>query len=75
MNFIKTKMQGRVGTIAFDHYCKRNALSKPLINECLDALANFERDGVRAVVLRSIEAQKVWSAGRAPSIMTAGVRS
>jgi methylmalonyl-CoA decarboxylase len=63
MDLIKTEMQGRVGTISFNHYRKRNALGRPLINECLSALANFERDGVRAVVLRSAEAQKVWSAG------------
>jgi methylmalonyl-CoA decarboxylase len=63
MDFIKTQMQGRVGTIAFDHYCKRNALSKSLIDECLNALAEFEKEGARAVVLRSAEAQKVWSAG------------
>jgi methylmalonyl-CoA decarboxylase len=63
MNFTKTEIRGRVGTIAFDHYCKRNALSRPLINECLNALADFERDNIRAVVLRSAEPQKVWSAG------------
>ena len=63
MDFIKTEMRGRVGTIAFNHYCKRNALGRPLIRECLNALANFEIEGVRAVVVRSAEAQKVWSAG------------
>jgi methylmalonyl-CoA decarboxylase len=63
MDFINTEMRGLVGTIAFNHYCKRNALGRPLISECLKALANFEGQGVRAVVIRSAEAQKVWSAG------------
>jgi len=45
MDFIKTEMRGRVGTIAFNHYCKRNALGRPLIRECLNALANFEIEG------------------------------
>jgi methylmalonyl-CoA decarboxylase len=63
MDFIKAELQNRVGTISFDHYSKRNALSEPLITECLNALADFEKADVRAVVLRSGEAQKVWSAG------------
>jgi len=63
MEFIKLSTQGSVGTIAFDHYAKRNALGASLINECREALAQFEREKLRAVVLRSATVQKVWSVG------------
>jgi methylmalonyl-CoA decarboxylase len=63
MDVIKLDKQGRVGSIAFDHYAKRNALGKPMIDACLMALGQLKKDGMRAVVLRSASAQKVWSAG------------
>jgi len=63
MDFIKVSTQERIGTVAFDNYAKRNALSKPLIDECLAAFAQFEAEKLRAVVLRSAAGQKVWSSG------------
>ena len=63
MPLIRDDVQKRIGTIRFDNYAKRNALSRSLIEECLAAFASFERNGVRAVILRSAEPQKVWSAG------------
>jgi methylmalonyl-CoA decarboxylase len=63
MDLIKAETRGRIATLSFDHYSKRNALSKQLIAECLDALTQFEKEKVRVVVLRSVTPQKVWSAG------------
>jgi methylmalonyl-CoA decarboxylase len=63
MDFIKVETRGRVATLSLDHYSKRNALSKALIAECLDALAQFQNEKARVVVLRSATPQKVWSAG------------
>lgn len=63
MSFIQASSQGHVATIAFDHYAKRNALSAPLIEECLAAFAEFQRERARVVVLRSANSQRVWSAG------------
>jgi len=63
MDFIKVGMRDRVATLSFDHYSKRNALSRALIAECLDALAQFQNEKARVVVLRSATPQKVWSAG------------
>ena len=63
MDFIKVETRGRVATLSFDHYSKRNALSRALIAECLDALAQFQNEKARVVVLRSATPQKVWSAG------------
>jgi methylmalonyl-CoA decarboxylase len=65
MSQVRVEARNRIGTIAFDNYAKRNALSKTLIAECLEALARFEKHGIRAVVLRSGEPRKVWSAGHA----------
>lgn len=55
--------QGSIGTIAFDNYPRRNALSQALIAECLQALAQFKTERLRAVVLRSATAEKIWSSG------------
>lgn len=63
MPLIQAGMADRIGSIAFDHYAKRNALSAGLIEECLAAFVRFEAEGARAVILRSSTPQKVWSAG------------
>lgn len=63
MALIQTKASGKVATIAFDNYSKRNALSKTLIAETIAALDQFRAEGVRAVVLRSAAHEQVWSAG------------
>ena len=63
MEFIKTSLQERIATIAFDNYAKRNALSQALIGECIQAMAEFQQQGARALVLRSAAVNKVWSAG------------
>jgi methylmalonyl-CoA decarboxylase len=63
MALIQTKDSGNIGTIAFDNYSKRNALSTTLIAETIAALEQFKVTGVRAVVLRSAANEKVWSAG------------
>jgi methylmalonyl-CoA decarboxylase len=63
MALIRTATDGPLATIAFDNYAKRNALSLQLIDECLQALAQFEAAHARVVILRTTTAQKVWSAG------------
>ena len=52
-----------VGTITLNQPAKRNALSEPLVEESLSALVGFEKNGVRAVVIRAAPDAKVWSAG------------
>ena len=52
-----------IGTVTFNDDAKRNALSKALIDEFIAALHQFDRDRVRAVVLRANPGAKVWSAG------------
>ena len=52
-----------IGTITLNQPAKRNALSEPLVEELLSALASFEKNSVRAVVIRAAADAKVWSAG------------
>ena len=63
MPLIRTSLADKIGTIAFDHDDKRNALGADLIAEMIAALDSFKADGVRVVVLRSASGGKVWSAG------------
>jgi methylmalonyl-CoA decarboxylase len=63
MRLVRTEVADSVGTIAFDHYAKRNALSRALISEVLATFEQFRTEGVRAVVLRSLATASVWSAG------------
>jgi methylmalonyl-CoA decarboxylase len=63
MPLIQTKDSGNIATIAFDNYSKRNALSADLIAEFIAALDRFQAHGMRAVIVRSAQNEKVWSAG------------
>jgi methylmalonyl-CoA decarboxylase len=63
MALVKKNLEGRIGTIALDHYAKRNALGTDMIAEMVGALNEFKAEDVRAVVLRSATNETVWSAG------------
>lgn len=63
MPLIKTSLTDDIGTIGFDREAKRNALSAGLIAETIAALDDLEARKARAVILRSVVAGKVWSAG------------
>ena len=53
MTLIQTQLKDRIGTLAFDHYAKRNALGADLIAEMLGSLDEFAREDVGVVVIRS----------------------
>ena len=57
MTLIQTQLKDRIGTLAFDHYAKRNALGADLIAEMLENLDEFAREQVGAVVIRSASDQ------------------
>jgi methylmalonyl-CoA decarboxylase len=63
MTLVQKKLEGKIGTIALDHYDKRNALGSELIGEVVGALAEFRSEGARVVVLRTARNERVWSAG------------
>ena len=70
MSLIKTNFTDQVGTIAFDNYAKRNALSAELITETLAALKHFKDEEARVVILRSEASENIWSAGHDVSELT-----
>jgi len=63
MPFVQIQVRGPIGVITLDHPAKRNALSKALVDEIMQALADFRARRLRAVVLRAAAGAKVWSAG------------
>jgi methylmalonyl-CoA decarboxylase len=63
MRTVKISQDDKVGTIALDNMEKRNALGETTVHEMLEALARFESEGARAVVVRAAEPGPVWSAG------------
>jgi methylmalonyl-CoA decarboxylase len=52
-----------IGTIMVDQPARRNALSKPLVDEAITALEEFKAARTRAVVLRAAADVSVWSSG------------
>jgi methylmalonyl-CoA decarboxylase len=63
MPLITTRLDAPIGTITLNNANKRNALSDPLIQEIIAALADFRERKARVVVLRAQPGAKVWSAG------------
>ncbi len=63
MTYTLTEVKGPVGIVVLDNPARRNALSKPLVDEIMEALADFARRKVRVAVLRSPPGAKVFSAG------------
>jgi methylmalonyl-CoA decarboxylase len=60
---VRRALDDGIGTLALDNPGRRNALGRATVAAMLDALADFEAQGVRAVVLRTAGTTEVWSAG------------
>lgn len=63
MATIQVQFAEHVGTIAFDNYASRNALSSALIEETLAALTTFREQRARVVILTTAAPNPVWSSG------------
>jgi len=63
MEFITVALSEHIGTITFNHDTRRNALSRGLINELINALQDLVYQQARVIVLRANAGAKVWSAG------------
>jgi methylmalonyl-CoA decarboxylase len=63
MSMILTTFENAVATITMNNPRKLNALSEPLIEEIMAAMAEFKERKARALVLRAADGVKVWSAG------------
>ncbi len=61
--FILTEHSDTIGTITLNQPAKRNALSEALVEELITALADFQKAGMRVVVLRAAHDAHVWSSG------------
>ena len=62
-SFVQTEVQDTIGIITLNDPHRANCLSPDLINEVLAALADFERQAVRVVVLRAYAGARIFSAG------------
>jgi len=63
VDLILTEQQGNIGIITLNNDQKRNALSRDLIHELIQALNGLIHHKVRVVILRANKGAKVWSAG------------
>ncbi len=60
---VLSELSESIGTIILNRPEKRNALSRALIHEVLEALAEFQKSSARVVVFSATTAGNVWSAG------------
>jgi methylmalonyl-CoA decarboxylase len=63
MPLIPSELGQSVGTITLDNPAKRNALCATLVGELIAALAGFELEKARAVVMRAAPGVTIWSSG------------
>ena len=63
MTYTLTEVRGPVGIVVLNNPARRNALSKPLVDELMAALADFARRKLRVAVLRAPPGATVFSAG------------
>jgi len=63
MSFIISNSDEHIGTIIFNNYEKRNALSSGMINEIVSCLDDFKRKNLRAIIIRAEKGSAVWSSG------------
>ena len=53
MAYTRSEAAESIGTITLDHERRRNALSRPLVEEVIAALRSFQTEKVRVVILRA----------------------
>lgn len=63
MSLILCERKEQIATLTFNNDKRRNALSSPMLQELIEALANCARDKIRVAILRAHRGAKVWSAG------------
>jgi len=62
-NFILSEVKNQTGVITFHNPAKKNALTHKMLNEIISVLQDFEKQNVRAVIIRAEKGVDVWSAG------------
>ncbi len=61
--YITTQLKDEIGTITLSNPKRRNALSKSLVDEVIQALDALRKSKARVIILRALAGSKVWSAG------------
>ena len=62
-NLILSEVKEDIGIITFNNPSKKNAMNSNLLLSVVSDLHHFEKQGVRAVIIRAEKNAKVWSAG------------
>jgi methylmalonyl-CoA decarboxylase len=63
MKYIKTKQKGYTGIIVLNNDTKHNSLNLEMLEEIITAIDLFEKEKLRAIVIRSNTEVSVWCAG------------
>jgi methylmalonyl-CoA decarboxylase len=63
MALVLQESSEKIGTITFDNYERRNALSRAFITDILAAIKNLLFQETRVIIIRAQAGAKVWSAG------------
>ncbi|MGQ9920403.1 MAG: methylmalonyl-CoA decarboxylase [Desulfobacca sp.] len=63
MPLVLSHVQDQIGTITFNHYEKRNALSRAFLAELIGAFNALLRERIRVIIIRAHPGAQVWSAG------------
>ena len=63
MKYIKTKHKGYTGIIVLNNDTKHNSLNLEMLEEIIAAIDLFEKEKLRAIVIRSNTEVSVWCAG------------
>jgi methylmalonyl-CoA decarboxylase len=74
MPLVLTEVRDDIGYITLNCPEKRNALSELLVGEIINALASFQQQRVRVVILRAQPGSTVWSAGHDVAELPTGGR-
>lgn len=61
--FILSETKNQLGVITLNNPSKKNALTSDMLLEIISVLKDFEKQNLRAVIIRAIKGVGVWSAG------------
>jgi len=63
MQLVSTKLEGKIGTITFNHPTRRNSIGKDFADQVAAAFEELEQQQALVVVLAAMPGVAVWSAG------------
>lgn len=63
MKLIETSQVDQIGILTLKNTERLNVMGDALVNQLIDSLAAFAKNGMRVVILKTLPGVKVWSAG------------